>query len=246
MSLPLIGITTVRHKSKVGRVRDALTTDYARAIIEAGGVPLLIPLSTMETSDERLLRTIYERVDGIMLPGGGDVHPEFYGDYVTDMERSVSRLRDKVELTLVHWAYEDDRPLFGICRGHQVLNVALGGTLMHDIRATLNGSALEHDQQGENNRSRLYHNVEIKAGSALAKAVGTTNVSVNSLHHQAVLNLAPPLTATAFSSDGLNEGIEVEGARFFVGVQWHPEAIFDLVPAMQTLFSNFVRACGVA
>lgn len=243
MNLPLIGITTVRHRSKDGRLRDALTVDYARAIVESGGVPLLIPLSTMEAQDDSLLRVIYERLDGILLPGGGDVHPEFYGDYVTDMDRSISRLRDKVEIALVRWAYEDDRPLLGICRGHQVLNVALGGTLMHDIRATLNGSALEHDQQGDDSRSRIYHDVEIMADSALAKAVGMTRVGVNSLHHQAVLDLAPPLTASAFTADGLNEGVEVAGARFFMGVQWHPEAIFDIVPAMQTLFGNFVRAC---
>ncbi len=242
MPPPLIGITTVRlHAKRDSRLRDALSQPYANAVVQAGGAPVLIPLGTLETGDEAILRVIYERVDGIMLPGGGDIHPRFFNDDVSEFSRGIHELRDKVELTLARWSYEDDRPVLGICRGHQVINVALGGTLLHDITATLNGNALAHDQEI---RTTLAHEVQINPNSRLATLLETDCLPVNSLHHQAVKDLAPPLTATAYSSDGIIEGIEVPEARFCVGVQWHPEDIVQQSPPMQTLFRRFVETCG--
>lgn len=244
MNLPLIGLTTARIQDEEGRVRDSLTQEYSQAVVQAGGIPVLIPLSTIESGNTDLLRALYERLDGVIIPGGGDVHPEYYGDFVTDYDRGISRLRDKAELTLVQWAYEDDCPLLGICRGHQVVNVALGGTLIHDIKTKLNGTSLEHDSQKIEERSLVIHDVEINPDSQLAKVLGLTSIGVNSIHHQAVDKIAPPLVATAFTSDGIIEGIEVPNAMFLIGVQWHPEAIVDTVPEMRTLFTNFVKVCA--
>ena len=244
MNPPLIGLTTVRIKDQQGRIRDALTQDYSNAVVQAGGLPVLIPLGTVESGDTSLLRAIYERLDGVIIPGGGDIHPEFYGEYITEYDHDISRLRDNAELTLVQWAYEDDCPLLGICRGHQVVNVALGGTLIHDIPSKLNGTGLEHDTAEIAQRSQVRHDVEITPNSRLAEILDTTSIGVNSIHHQAVGQLAPPLVATAFSSDGIIEGIEAPDARFLVGIQWHPEAIVDAVPKMRTLFAKFVKICA--
>ncbi|NDJ84744.1 MAG: gamma-glutamyl-gamma-aminobutyrate hydrolase family protein [Chloroflexi bacterium] len=245
MAPPVIGITTVRiHGQMDGRLRDGLSQEYARAIVQAGGVPLLIPLSTIETENLEILRAAYERVDGLMIPGGGDVHPEYYGEAVTTHERGISRLRDQVELQLVRWAYEDDRPLLGICRGHQVVNVALGGTLIHDLPTYLAGkSTIQHDRDGHAGRDILIHPVDLSPASCLTKVFGKACVSVNSLHHQAVNQLASDLTATGYAPDGILEAFELVGARYFIGVQWHPEAIVTNVPEMSTLFKSFVDAC---
>jgi putative glutamine amidotransferase len=244
MNPPLIGLTTTRIQDESGRVRDSLTQEYAQAVVQAGGLPVLIPLSTIESGETDLLRALYERLDGVIIPGGGDIHPEYYGDYVTDYDHDISRLRDKAEITLVQWAYEDDCPLLGICRGHQVVNVALGGTLIHDIDAKLNGSGLEHDAHTIAQRSQVAHEVEISPDSRLADILGLTSIGVNSIHHQAVDKIAPSLVATAFTSDGIIEGVEAPTATFLIGVQWHPEAIVDTVPEMRILFANFVKICA--
>jgi putative glutamine amidotransferase len=244
MATPLVGLTSVRITGDNNRLRDAMSVEYSNAIARAGGIPVLVPLAVIEAGNEPLLRSLYERLDGILIPGGGDVHPEYYGEFVTDYDREISRSRDRVELTLARWAFEDNRPLLGICRGHQVINVALGGTLMHDIYAELNGSALKHDQDATLPRSRLLHEVEVKAGSQLGAMLGCDRLSVNSLHHQAIRRLASPLNVTAVASDGVIEAVEAPGKCFYLGVQWHPEAMLDKVPTMQALFAEFVRACA--
>ena len=241
MVQPLIGITTVHVRGEDGRMRDGLVRLYSDAILQAGGLPVLIPLHTLELGDESTLRALYERLDGVVIPGGGDVHPEFYGEPINDLIRGVSRLRDEVELTLTRWAYEDNRPILGICRGHQVLNVAMGGTLIHDI-PTFTKNPLTHDEDDLSKANLISHEVEIKKGCHLSDIIQVANTPVNSLHHQAVRDLAPPLVATAYSSDGIVEGIEAHDVDFFMGVQWHPEAITHLA-TMRTLFSRFVRVC---
>jgi putative glutamine amidotransferase len=242
---PLIGLTTVRSIGKDNRIRDGLTQDYAQAITQSGGVPVLIPLSTLEVNDEgRLLRSLFARLDGIVLPGGGDVHPSHYGCYIDDTIRGVSEIRDAVELRLARWAFEENVPLLGICRGHQVLNIALGGSLHNDI-LTLQGSSatLRHDADHERERDKLMHTVTVAPESRLAHAMQSVHVEVNSLHHQAINRLAEPLVQTAAADDGIVEGVEVPQHRFMVGVQWHPEAIATHTP-MQHLFRTFVEACG--
>ncbi|MCB9436571.1 MAG: gamma-glutamyl-gamma-aminobutyrate hydrolase family protein [Anaerolineales bacterium] len=243
MTRPLIGLTTIRFLTEDGSTRDGITKEYSQAVVQAGGLPVLIPLATVEDNDPDILRALYERLDGILIPGGGDVHPSEYGQYVTDHERGISYLRDKAELQLIRWAYDDDRPTFGICRGHQIMNVAMGGTLLHDVVAAT-GTTIRHDRDDiVNGRRELAHDVELKADSRLYSIFGNSRVAVNSLHHQAVETVAPTLMATAYAEDGIIEGIEAPNAHFFVGVQWHPEGLVGHVPAMRGLFEQFIEAC---
>lgn len=243
---PFIGLTTVQIEGEDKRLRDSLTVEYAEAVVKAGGVPILIPLSTLESSeDETLLRHLYRRLDGILLPGGGDIHPEVYGKSETSIIRGTSRIRDDVEKQLVRWAFEDDVPLLGICRGHQMMNVALGGSLHIDVETMQNGnSTIKHDADAVRERDRLMHDVYVEPASRLAGALGNKGepILVNSLHHQAVNQLSPELVATSYADDGIVEGIEAPKSRFFMGVQWHPEAIVKHVPQMQQLFCSFVSA----
>lgn len=240
---PLIGLTTVGDKYRRFGYRYYSPKTYSEAVLRAGGLPVLIPLNVIESGDEEVLRAIYERLDGVLIPGGGDVHPEYYQQYITPMESKVDRTRDMAEIALAKWSLEDNRPLLGICRGHQVINVALGGTLIHDIPSQ-NSTPISHDQPDEVPPGELIHDVTVVSDSKLAKVLDTAQVCVNSLHHQAIDQLAPRLKVTARSEDGIIEAVEVPDATFFLGVQWHPEwLVHD--PAMQKLFRAFVDTCRV-
>lgn len=244
MSQPVIGITTYHELNAQGRWRYVVNQTYTEAVLNAGGIPVMIPLNIMQNGDTSQLRRLYERVDGILIPGGGDVHPEYYHEYITPKETRVDRNRDDVELTLAKWSFEDNQPVLGICRGHQVLNVALGGTLVHDIQ-TDRTTTLEHDQDDSHSPARLAHRVKIQPQSQLAKIIGVTELEVNSLHHQAVDQVAPPLQVTSHADDGIVESIESAEAAFCIGVQWHPEWLVANVPVMRNLFSAFVDACAI-
>lgn len=243
MTPPLIGITTARTHIEYDRWRDGMAAEYSNAVMRAGGIPVLIPVSIVEYGNESDLRSLYERLDGILIPGGGDIHPEWYGEALTKFEYEIIPLRDQIEITLAKWAFEDNRPLLGVCRGQQVMNVALGGTLMHDIKEELNGKSLPHRQPSEKPRTFLAHEVEVQADSRLAAVLGCNRVSVNSIHHQAVGKLADSLRVTALADDGIVEAVEIPDAHFYMGVQWHPECLVDTVPEMQSLFRQFVESC---
>jgi putative glutamine amidotransferase len=189
------------------------------------------------------LRDIYERLDGIVLPGGGDVDPVHYGAELHPYTAGIHAERDDVETQLVRWAVEDDRPLLAICRGIQVLNVALGGTLIQDIRSDVE-DALRHDAPSVDWFPRLVHDVMVEPGSKLHAALGVdgTRLRVNSLHHQAVEQVAPRLEIAARADDGIVEGVEMPDRRFILGVQWHPETLVDEHPPMKKLFEALVEA----
>ena len=243
MSKPVIGVTTYHEMNEQRRWRYVTNQTYIDAILGAGGIPVLIPLNVVQSDDKSLLRTLYERVDGILIPGGGDIHPEFYSQYITPNDIRVDRNRDMVEITLAQWAYEDDQPLLGICRGQQVINVALGGTLIHDIPSE-QPSELLHDHDDHIPPSHLAHVVGLDSESRLGQILGVNKIEVNSLHHQAVADIAPPLKVNAYADDGIIEGVEIPDAYFYIGVQWHPEWITSTVPAMKNLFQSFVDACA--
>jgi putative glutamine amidotransferase len=238
--MPLIAVSMTRGtRQETGVPMTFLYEAYTRALGASGVTPLLIP----STLGEDALRELYERVDGIVLTGGGDVNPSCSGLEAADDEfalaTEIDESRDFTEMTLARWAYEEDKPLFGICRGHQVMNVALGGTLLMDIPHEV-GTAVTHSLGSlQPDRMKLLHTVEVENGSCLSKAVGSGTVSVNSIHHQAVRDLAPGLHATAHAPDGIIESIEAPGARYFLGVQWHPEELFENHPAMRALFQSF-------
>jgi putative glutamine amidotransferase len=238
---PLIGCTTYRKTINQDRPIEmyGLMTSYVDAIRAAGGVPLLIPLGA---SDEDL-QAIFERLDGVLLPGGGDIAPERYNGRPDVTMWGIDPQRDQTEITLVRLAVRQEKPFMAICRGIQVMNVALGGTLVEDIPSQIE-TDLEHDTPSSLPRTLLRHTVAIQADSLLARHLGKIESPVNSLHHQSVRDLAPELRITAEAPDGVVEAAEVPGHPFALGVQWHPENLIHDDPAMLALFKGFVAAAA--
>ena len=171
--------------------------------------------------------------------------PATYGEARRPECGRIDPPRDRVELQLTRWALEDDKPVLGLCRGIQVVNVALGGTLYQDLAADW-PQAMKHDYfpTGGFARDYLSHDVTVTAGTRLAGILGD-RAMVNSMHHQGIRTLGRDLTASAHAPDGLIEGIETAGS-FCVGVQWHPETLTDAHPAMARLFDEFIAAAGSA
>jgi putative glutamine amidotransferase len=237
MNPPLIGITAANSKRGTNPAVLLLRT-YVDALIEAGGVPVLIPPGLAEPA----WRALYERLDGILLSGGGDIDPVHYGG-VQDagLALEIDPARDEIELGLARSAAADGKPFLGICRGAQTVNVALGGSLYVDIQAGL-PKAAKHNYSSDTERSLLVHDVQIDKNSRLAQIVGATTLKVNSLHHQSARDLAPGLRQSAQAPDGVVEGLELPGHPFGIAVQWHPECLPDQ-PASQRLFKAFVEAC---
>jgi len=242
MKRPLIGIVTSSHTGENGVPCNRIYAQPALDIADAGGLPVYIPTRL----DEATLRALYERLDGVLLPGGADIRPSRYGAAeIHPKVYGIDDPRDEAEIALARWAVEDDRPLFGICRGHQVINVALGGTLIQDIPSQI-ATPLVHDLPDDQPRDTLLHEVRIEPDSKLARILGTTQIRVNSLHHQAVDTPAPGLKVTAFSPDEIIEGVEMPNRRFALSVQWHPEDMYigsypESEP-MRRLFAAFIDA----
>lgn len=239
-TLPLIGYTTRSGITSAGSTvrRFANNESYAHAITENGGAPLMIP----PVEDEEALDAVYAVLDGLLLTGGPDIAPEQYGQQPHLKTDDGDAPMEHAELFLARRALEDGLPILGICRGIQTLNVAAGGTLYQDVGDEYEGSvALEHpaDSQG---RGYLAHTVSIEGSSALAHAVGCTQIAVNSLHHQAVREVAPGFIVTAVAPDGLVEAIERPDRSFAVGVQWHPEELYRDEERWARLFRAFTAA----
>ncbi|WP_322509242.1 gamma-glutamyl-gamma-aminobutyrate hydrolase family protein [Anaerolinea sp.] len=239
MTLPLIGITSIRKEGEPGQTHWYSTPfSYIHAVQRAGGMPVLIP----PVYPAEQLPALLQRLDGVLLIGGGDIDPNLYGGEPHPRVYDIQAERDSVEITLVHLALETSTPLLGICRGAQVMNVALGGTLYSDI-ADQKPGALKHDYYPDFPRNTLAHAVEIEAQSRLAQMLGGTHFEVNSLHHQGISKVASSLRVTAHAPDGLVEAVEVEGHPFAIGVQWHPEWLQEHAP-QRALFSAFIRAAS--
>jgi putative glutamine amidotransferase len=238
MSKPLIGVTAYDYvKPENGWHYDISYCKNAAAIERAGGLPVLIPSSLQQET----LRAIYERLDAVLLPGGGDVNPSQYKSQPNAPLVSVSDARDAMELSMASWALADDLPILGICRGIQLLNVAMGGSLVQDIPSAIE-SDLRHDIQGDEPRNTFLHEVQLEANSRLASILGDTQFRVNSLHHQALRDLAPNVKVVAKAPDGIVEAIEVPDKHFVMAVQWHPEDLLDDDSRMENLFKAFVQA----
>lgn len=236
MSQPLIGITTYRSKNEYNLTINAVAEAYIQAIANAGGAPVLIPLG--QSGDT--LKSLVTSLDGVLFSGGGDIDPKLYSGQPHPRVYSVDPDRDRIEFELVQALIERRKPFLGICRGFQVINVALGGSLYEDI-ADQHPAALKHDYFPDWPRTHLAHGVQIKAGSRLAAILGSTEFQVNSLHHQGVRRVAAVLSATAFAADGLVEAVELPGHPFGLGVQWHPEWLQTCAP-MRELFKAFIQA----
>ena len=245
MKRPLIGIPAQTLQS-IDDIPDVLphswvmNSRYYLAAAAVGAVPVMIPLFD---NDDETLRGIYDRLDGVLLAGGVDMEPRTFGEAPHPRLGRTDRARDEVELKLAHWAIAEAKPILGLCRGHQVLNVALGGTLYQDIEAQIPG-AMRHDYFPGFPRDYLAHEVSLAPGSRLHGAIGAAAMAVNSMHHQAVKSLAPGLVVSARAEDGVIEAIESEGPGYLVGVQWHPEVFEQRDERTHRLFQSFVHAAG--
>ncbi len=238
MTPPLIGITTYRTMNQYDNPILALGENYVQAVSRAGGLPALIPLGLPEDQ----LSALIARLDGIIFSGGGDLESSIYGMEATPEVKNVDPDRDCLEIQMVREAVSEGLPFLGICRGLQVINVALGGTLYTHI-ADQHPQAVEHTFYPDWPRDHLAHPVRVYRGSRLAAILDTRKIQTNSLHHQGIRTLAPKLKPTAWAPDGLIEGIELPDHPFGLGVQWHPEWMPACAP-MRALFSAFVEAAA--
>jgi putative glutamine amidotransferase len=225
LNASLIGITVGPREE--GSPYLQTRASYTRAVESAGGLPVLIPPLGPDALGELL-----ERLDGIVFPGGADVDPAEYGEAREPKTEVVTEL-DRLELAVARWAIHSDMPTLGICRGQQLLNVAMGGSLVQHLD--------HHRQPGD--RTALTQKLTVTPGSRLADVLGATQIDVNHMHHQAVKDVAHGLTAVAWTPDGTIEGIESPDHPWLLMVQFHPEELFGFHEPSQRLFSAFVEAC---
>ena len=239
---PVIGIATQTQEAIPGQLPRVwiMGQKYGRVLASCGALPWFIPL----LSEEATLRAIYERLDGVFLTGGVDVDPSRYGETKLSCCHETDEDRDWTETHLVRWALAEGKPLFGVCRGIQIINVALGGSLYQDLREQW-PEAIRHDYfptPSPFSRDYLAHRVRVEPRSRLGELLGSEEVAVNSMHHQGIRRLAPGLRATAFAPDGLVEGFEGCNGQFLLGVQWHPEELAETAEGMRRLFTAFIEA----
>ncbi|MCL4544215.1 MAG: gamma-glutamyl-gamma-aminobutyrate hydrolase family protein [Chloroflexi bacterium] len=234
MQRPLIGITTAVTALPDGRRQVTLRTQYAQAIVDAGGIPLLIVPGLDDAALDQLVNTLH----GILIPGGWDVNPLRYGAKPHPATKSDDDL-DGLEFPIIAGARRRHLPLLGICRGCQVLNVAFGGTLWQDLPSE-RPSSLVHPQR-DVTRDFIAHDIHLERKSKLFTALQTKELPVNSFHHQGIQALGEGLRPVAFAPDGIVEGVEATG-DFVVGIQCHPEDLYETRPVWRGLFSAFVSA----
>ena len=226
---PVVGLSS---SYSLGDKRYLVPEGYVYSVERGGAVPVVLPPTVDADVDAYL-----DLVDGLILTGGVDVDPQMYGETPRPKQGSIDPLRDGFELSLTRRALELGKPVLGICRGIQVLNVAAGGTLYQDVNSQVEGS-LKHQQKAPTYYAT--HSVRLAEGSRLRGVFGGGVVAVNSFHHQAVKDVAPGFSATGWADDGLVEVIERDGPGFVLGVQWHPERMTEY--GMLVLFEAFTRA----
>ena len=239
---PLIGIPCHGDYGSAGKREYILGRKYIDCLRQAGATVVIIP----PAMEAELARPILERLDGLLLAGGGDIEAWRFQRPVMAQATYVDVERDETELPLTRWAVAADLPVLAICRGIQVLNVALGGTLVQDIPSLWPG-ALVHQPGPAAPRSRPQHAVRVDPSSRLAAILGggapVSEAQVNSFHHQAAEEIGAGLRVVATSPDGIIEGLEHPGRALVLGVQWHPEEMAPSDPAQMAIFTAFVEAC---
>ncbi len=232
---PRIGITSwprdVEYEGVPERC-DTYSHDYVRSVIDAGGLPLLLPLNDESEPGQEVFHQLLDLVDGLVLTGGGDIEPAVYGAATHDATKYTDAERDRYDIGLMELVVERTIPTLGICRGLQLSNVVFGGTLAQH----LDGHEADHLAYD------TAHTVHVEPGSRLAAVVGHGEVAVNSLHHQAIAQLGRGVNAVATSADGVVEAIELDGSDHFLAVQWHPELLRHR-PEQLGLFADLVERC---
>lgn len=249
MTAPLIGVTANFQpdaNSKFGTIQ--VGESYIQALLQAGALPVIIPVGLSEAQ----VQAVFNRLDGVLLTGGADVDPARFGGQPHARVYGIDARRDSIEIQLARLAAGGEKPFMGICRGIQVINVALGGTLYTDIGDQLD-QPLRHDWYPDIPRNYLAHPVTVMPDSQVGEILGGANnhgqtdgqfeVPVNSLHHQGIQRLADALRPVAFAPDQLIEAVEIPGHDFGIAVQWHPEWLQEHA-AQRALFSALVQAAA--
>lgn len=233
MKKPMIGVVPL-----VDEERESfwMLPGYFEGIEEAGGIPVMLPL----TDDPEAIARLAETCDGVLLTGGHDVSAEVYGETPREVCGACCPGRDRMERLLLDEALRQDLPVLGICRGVQFLNAALGGTLYQDLPVEHYSTVVHHQQPPYDQPS---HEVSLLRGSPLAERLGVKTLPVNSCHHQGIKNLADSLSAMAYAPDGLVEAVWMPDKRFVWAVQWHPEFSHKVSEASREIFRAFVESC---
>lgn len=242
MARPIIGVTGNYQAKDAGKPdggqRLNVSNAYIVSVIRAGGVPLVLPLTGEDTATEAAV----EAVDGLIVTGGVDVNPLEYEEEPTPKEGFFCAARDHTDLCAIRCADRLHKPIFGICRGIQILNVAFGGSLYQDVSQKDGQAALKHFQEA--NPDSCSHTVQIRPDSGLFEMLGA-KIRVNSFHHQAVHRLAEGFRVAATAPDGIVEAVERESGSFLLGIQWHPELMAAYGDeTMQRIFNHFIEVCG--
>jgi putative glutamine amidotransferase len=237
-SRPIIGVVCSRYERKHGGIVAGVSVTYVRAVEGGGAIPLLIHLS----EDLSIVEALYRRVDGLLFTGGGDVDPKHYGAERHPKCGAPEGPRDEVELWLARRALADGMPILGICRGVQLINVAMGGTLYQDIPSEIPGALDHYASLNGEGRTLMPHTIQIQANSWLANQLGSAEVHANTFHHQALKDVAPGLRVVANAPDGIVEAVEGTGNSFVAGVQCHPEDLWDAAePRWHAMFKGFTQ-----
>jgi microsomal dipeptidase-like Zn-dependent dipeptidase/gamma-glutamyl-gamma-aminobutyrate hydrolase PuuD len=217
--------------------KSTIAEEYYNSVIQAGGTPVIIPMTT----NRQTLENIITHIDALILTGGGDIYPPLFGEEPHPTVTDYNTARDEYDITLLHAAADRQIPILGICRGHQVINIAFGGTLIQDLPSHNPNTNTNHRQTEPRNTPT--HTIHIEPDTILYKTLNRTprneNIKVNSLHHQAIKNIAPQFRAAAHSPDGAIEAIESTEGKTITGVQWHPENLAATGnKTMQNLFTH--------
>ncbi|HIX24285.1 MAG TPA: gamma-glutamyl-gamma-aminobutyrate hydrolase family protein [Candidatus Lachnoclostridium avicola] len=237
MKRPVIGITA-SHDTEHDKL--FINSVYLRAIRNAGGIPMIFPMEVTEDD----LRDLVTLTDGVLFTGGDDIHPFLYGEETDAKCGNVSQPRDSMEMALVPLVMEFGKPIFGICRGIQILNTAMGGTLYQDIPSQFKSElSIAHRQPFAYKVPS--HTVDITPGTLLSRILGEehASIAVNSMHHQAIKDVAPGLEVCGYAPDKMIEAVYAPDYPFLLGVQWHPEHLTTSQPDAAKLFAAFVDAC---
>ena len=230
---PVIGVTmSINFKDKRFYVNDT----YVEAVTAAGGIPVMLAPQL----DEDYVYGAIDKLDGLLLSGGGDIDPAFFNEEDMDLSKNMSRKRDIMELKFVKAAAGMDMPILGICRGCQIINVAMGGSLYQDI--SLKKGVFNHEQNRDEPGWYPYHDIILDEGSKIYGILGQRTISVNSLHHQAIKQPGEGIKITASSRDGVAEVIEDTVHTFILGVQFHPEKMFGKDTRFLPIFDALITA----
>jgi putative glutamine amidotransferase len=238
---PVIGIPCAIYPDSWFTPASGNAVSYLRAVEAAGGIPLLIHL----TRDGEVLDAHYARCDALLFAGGEDIEPARYGAAPRPELGKTNPAQDEVEIGLARRAAAEGKPMLGICRGMQLLNVALGGTLYQDIPAELPATFNHDESTDRRDMSYLAHPLALAEDSWLAERLGAAELVVNTLHHQALRDIAPSLRVTGRAPDGVVEAVEGTGAGFILGVQCHPEELWERADTRWArLFEGFIAVAG--